>query len=120
MQFVVAAPRADAMYMSTGRFLMGAWQGNWITSRLRAALRDDGYAVEALIVAEDLGLWNWRPTALLGFNLAVNLSGAGTKRAAPCTTAVGQSVLRITTPSMPCDGSPWCDTRSFCTPLLAP
>lgn len=116
MQFVVGAPlSAD---MNTGRFLAGTSQGPWITSNLQLRKLEDGYAVEALIVGPDLGLWSWKPDTQLGFNLAVNSAGAGEPRGTPCTTGVGQSVLRVAAPRVDCDGKPWCDTRSFCWPAL--
>jgi hypothetical protein len=116
MQFVVSAPRGSDMI--TGRFLAGTSQGPWITSNLQVRSLEDGYAVEAVIVGSDLGLWSWTPNAQLGFNLAVNRAGTGEPRSAPCTTGVGQSVLRVAAPRMDCDGKPWCDTRSFCWPVL--
>lgn len=118
MQFVIAAPAgADK---NTGRFLGGEPLGPWISPHLSVTALADGYAVETLVVGADLGLWEWHPNGQLGFNLAVNLAGAGELRGAPCTTGVGQSVLRVATPQLPCDGKPWCDTRSFCSPLLSP
>jgi hypothetical protein len=116
MQFVIGAPRGAEL--STQRFVAGAPQGPWISDNLHVAPLADGYAVEALVVAADLGLWTWQPSAQLGFNLAVNLAGAGEPRAAPCTTGIGQSVLRVAMPQVDCDGKPWCDTRSFCLPAL--
>ena len=118
MQFVIGAPvGAD---MSTVRFIAGEPQGPWISENLSVMPLADGYAVEALIVGSDLGLWDWQPSGQVGFNLAVNLAGAGEPRGAPCTTGVGQSVLRVAAPQLECDGKPWCDTRSFCWPALAP
>jgi hypothetical protein len=118
MQFLVAAPSGGDM--ATGRFLAGAAQGPWISSSLSVAPLADGYAVETLIVGADLGLWSWQPSERLGFNLAVNIAGAAEPRGAPCTTQIGQSVLRVTEPRVACDGKPWCDTRSFCWPTLVP
>jgi|GEM_PF-5335282 len=116
MQFVIGAP--DGTDKTTGRYLAGEPQGPWISTNLSVAQLADGYAVETLVVGSDLGLWEWRPTGQMGFNLAVNLAGAGEPRGAPCTTGVGQSVLRVTAPQLACDGKPWCDTRSFCWPTL--
>lgn len=116
MQFVVGAPQGTAM--NTARFLAGSSQGPWITSNLSVRDLEDGYAAEALIVGSDLGLWSWQPSTQLGFNLAVNVAGAGEPRGALCTTGVGQSVLRLAAPRVDCDGKPWCDTRSFCWPAL--
>ncbi|HTU57501.1 MAG TPA: hypothetical protein VMF89_03690 [Polyangiales bacterium] len=116
MQFVIGAPEGTDMI--TGRYLAGEPQGPWISDKLSVAQLDDGYAVETLVVGSDLGLWEWRPSGQMGFNLAVNFAGAGEPRGAPCTTGVGQSVLRVAAPQLACDGRPWCDTRSFCWPLL--
>jgi hypothetical protein len=118
MQFVVATPAGVDMH--TERFVAGTPQGPWISENLSVSPLPDGYAVETLIVASDLGLWEWQPTGQIGFNLAVNLAGVGEPRGAPCTTGVGQSVLRVGTPQHDCDGKPWCDTRSFCWPVLTP
>ena len=122
MQFVVAAPQPGEAGPNTGRFLAGLSQGPWISSNLSVTQLADGYQLEALIQGPDLGLWSWKPSAQLGFNLAVNLAGAGEQRGMPCTTGVGQSVLRVdgSTPGPNCDGKPWCDTRSFCWPVLGP
>jgi hypothetical protein len=118
MQFVIGAPTgAD---MNTGRFLSGVPQGPWISTNLSVSQLPDGYVVETLVVGGDLGLWSWQPSGQLGFNLAVNLAGAGEPRGEPCTTGIGQSVLRVAAPQLDCDGKPWCDTRSFCWPVLAP
>lgn len=118
MQFVVGAP--SAADMDTGRFLAGSPQGPWISTNLSVSPLPDGYAVETLVVGSDLGLWEWQPSGQIGFNLAVNLAGVGEPRGAPCTTGVGQSVLRVAAPALECDGKPWCDTRSFCWPTLTP
>jgi hypothetical protein len=120
MQFVVAAPQAGDSRPSTGRFLAGLSQGPWISSNLNVMPLEDGYQLEALIEGPDLGLWSWHPNVKLGFNLAVNLAGAGELRGMPCTTGVGQSVLQLAAemPAENCDGKPWCDSRSFCLPGL--
>jgi hypothetical protein len=122
MQFVVAAPQPGESGPNTGRFLAGLSQGPWISSNLEVAPLADGYALEALIVGPDLGWWSWQPQAQLGFNLALNVAGAGEPRSMPCTTGIGQNVLRVAAaePAVGCDGKPWCDTRSFCWPGLGP
>ena len=109
-----------SMGLRTGRYLAGVSQGPWISQNVRTARLPDGYVVEAFIVGADLGLWTWRPNSRLGFNLAADFVGAASPRGEPCTTEVGQHVLEMAAPSAQCDGSPWCDARSFCVPALRP
>ena len=85
---------------------------------LWAGATPEGYAVEALITASDLGMWDWQPAGQLGFDLAVDFAGSGPSTDSACSTARSQLLLRVTPEAPPCAGQPWCDTRSFCVPRL--
>lgn len=122
MQFVVAAPTAGASgTMDAQRFVQGKPQGAWVTPALRVSALADGYSVEALIGAADLGLWNWSPMTQLGFSIGLDLAaapgGAGPSPSG-CAEQAGQFFLRVTDPHGACDGGPWCDARAFCTAQL--
>jgi len=131
MQFVVAAPLEETTLPDAARFIQGRPAGPWISTLLRVKPLVDGYAVEAVVTASDLGLWQWAPAERLGFSLAIDV--AGTARAAtaaapavaneapePCSARLGQLFLKREDTEDPCRGEPWCDARAFCTPVLSP
>lgn len=118
MQFVVGAPVAGGG-IEAGKFMQGKPFGPWVSKGLWAAATPDGYAVEALISASDLGMWDWQPTGQLGFDLAVDFAGSGASVESVCATARTQLLLKVANEAPPCAGQPWCDTRSFCVPRLA-
>jgi len=120
MQFVVAAPSAPAADIEAGKFMQGKSFGPWVSSALRAFATPEGYVVEASIGAADLGLWSWQPAGQLGFDLAIDFAAAGEPADPICSTARSQQFLRLAAESPPCAGQPWCDTRAFCVPQLAP
>lgn len=81
----------------------------------------DGYVVEALITATDLGLATWTPTvaASLGFDLGVDFGAPGADSS--CMNLGGALVLR-SLPMVPDGGCgrPDCTPTAFCTPRLQP
>jgi hypothetical protein len=79
-----------------------------------------GYTVEAVVQASDLGLsqWSLASGGRVGFDVAVDVGTAPT-RAGQCNYA--QFLLRLSSDTTgACAGRPFCDTRAFCTPTLAP
>jgi hypothetical protein len=120
MQFVVAAPAAADAPIDAWRFVHGDPQGAWVSPNLHTTLRPDGYSVEALITAADIGLWHWSPIGQLAFNLAIDVSGAEADPALRCGRQLGQFFLRVGQPEGSCRGEPWCDVRAFCEAALAP
>jgi hypothetical protein len=123
MQFVVAAPRADAVAgeVDAWRFTQGVSQGAWISKTVRVTALPDGYTVEAFITAADLGLWQWNPSLRLGFSVAIDLSAPpGADAASGCSTEAAQFFLRLAAPRGGCPGEPWCDARAFCDAELLP
>jgi hypothetical protein len=120
MQFVVAAPRLNAPGIEAAKFMQGKPFGPWVSTALKVAAFADGYAVEALINAADLGLWSWQPAGKLGFDLAVDFAAAGAAADPLCSSARTQTFLRLAPEEPPCAGQPWCDTRAFCLPQLLP
>ena len=118
LQFVVAAPRPSGGGIEAAKFLQGKPFGPWISTALKVATFADGYAVEALISAADLGLWSWRPVGQLGFDVAVDFALSGAALDPTCSSARTQTFLRLASREPPCAGQPWCDTRSFCVPQL--
>ena len=120
MQFVVAAPGAMGVGMEAGKFMQGKPFGPWVSNALKVLSTQDGYAVEALISAADLGLWSWQPMRQLGFDLAVDFAAAGAPLDPICSSARSQRFLKLASEAPPCAGQPWCDTRAFCVPQLAP
>ncbi|HKU41773.1 MAG TPA: hypothetical protein VJR89_26630 [Polyangiales bacterium] len=118
MQFVVAAPAAEGASIEAGRFAQGTSQGAWITPALHAARLPDGFSVEAFVGASDLGLWQWTPSAHVGFSVGIDVSGPGGSAAAGCSNRAGQFFLRLGAPVGTCRGEPWCDAGAFCRAAL--
>jgi hypothetical protein len=120
MQFVVAAPSDSEAAIEAGRFIQGNPSGPWISRALHTQPLPDGYALEALITGDDLGLWSWTPAERLGFSLVVDVASPDDTAATRCGLQLGQYFLHLSTASSTCPGEPWCDARAFCAPALAP
>jgi hypothetical protein len=117
LQFVIAAagPTIEA-----AKYMQGKPFGPWVSNNLAVTSTADGYTVETLIGAADLGLWSWQPAGQLGFDLAVDFAASGPASDAVCSSARTQTFLKVAPDLPPCAGQPWCDTRSFCGPRLSP
>lgn len=121
LQFVIAAPDAldpGASRIEAAKFMQGQPFGPWVSTAPKLLPLPDGYAVELLIAAADLGLWSWQPAGQLGFDLAVDFAAAGPTTDGLCKTGRDQAFLRLAPELPPCAGRPWCDTRAFCVPQL--
>lgn len=114
MQFVIAAPAGEGAAIEAAKFIQGVTQGPWISRALRTTRLPDGYSVEAFIGAADIGLWEWTPSARVGFSVGVDISGPGGPAANGCTNRAGQLFLRVSEPRGQCLGEPWCDAGAFC------
>jgi hypothetical protein len=120
MQFVIAAPAAAAgdaeAPVDAWRFVQGNSQGAWITERVKAQRVEGGYDVEALIVAADLGLWDWSPRQGVSFSVGVDVAGGAADPGLRCGLLLGQFFLRVADDAdETCRGEPWCDVRAFCS-----
>lgn len=117
-QFIITSPAtATTPAMRASIYRQGTLLGNWTSSRFGAFPRTGGYAVEALVVAADLGLATWSPSGQVGFDLAFNVSGMVSSPR--CSWRLGQYFLRAL-PGPPCTGDPFCETTPFCLPTLSP
>jgi hypothetical protein len=114
MQFVIAAPTAGST-MEAARFSNGVPQGAWISSNFHTSSTPDGYSVEALLTAADVGLWQWTPSARLAFSIAIDIAGAAGDANLRCGLQAGQYFLKVGGASAACTGEPWCDVRAFCS-----
>jgi hypothetical protein len=119
MQFVIAAPSQNAT-MEAARFSNGVPQGAWVSNNFRTASTPDGYSVEALITAADLGLWQWTPSDRIRFSIAIDVAGAAGDAKLHCGLQAGQYFLKVSDPTPSCKGEPWCDVRAFCSAGLLP
>jgi hypothetical protein len=119
MQMIVAAPAsASAPNPHAERFRQGSTQGAWTGAAWQVAWLADGYALEAFVVAADLGLTTWAPTGSVGLDLVIDVAGPASSPDLRCGLQLGQYFLRVQTDATSCGGEPWCDARAFCTPGL--
>jgi hypothetical protein len=51
----------------------------------------------------------------VGFNIGINIAGGSAGTGSVCPSRLGQYFLKVSTATDACSGTPWCDTRSFCT-----
>lgn len=117
-QFVVAAssgttPSTRATYYTQGAVL----GGNWTSTRFAAYPTSDGYAVEAVVVAADLGLTTWNPAAnsTVGFDLAVDVSFPTATQTGNEGHRLGQYFLHLAPGT---NRAPYTDVAGFCDPAL--
>jgi hypothetical protein len=117
VQLVVSSPDDAGAPASVGEMYrnledLGAWKGNFVTVRT-----SDGFAVEAFIVAADLGLGTWSLAAggHVGLDVSVDL---GSPSALPATCPrLAQFTIQLPDPSSgACVAA--CDVNEFCAPQL--
>ena len=102
--------------------------GPWTSTQFGTFPKADGFVFEGFVAASDLGLSSWGLSSggKVGFDVAVDVSFPTL-----CTTGLeghraGQYFFHVgTTPPDAADEAgpiqpPYLDTRSFCTPTLAP
>jgi hypothetical protein len=88
----------------------------WTSTQFASFPAADGYVVEALVTAADLGIPSWDLVSgnKVGFDLGLNLSGA-TPDAGTQGTRIGQFFLKAeATPT----GHPFQSVTAFCNPVL--
>jgi hypothetical protein len=124
VQLIVAAPAASEVSSTFGqRWVLRGATTVWPATRFAMVARPDGYALETLISASDIGIasWSLAPGARIGLDLALDVStpdGSLVTDPIDCGTRLGQFFLR-TVPRRGVDcGEPYCDTRAFCSPVL--
>ncbi len=124
-QFVIAAPGDDQTPSTRSETFPTV--GGWSFSKVIAVPRPGGYAVEAFVAAEDLGITAWTPTigAHVGVDLSIDVStpteGSGDNLQGVCTVPnrLGQFFLRVD-PAIPgWMNAPYVNTAAFCNPILA-
>jgi hypothetical protein len=114
-QIIIAAPGA-ATTARAETYAVPPTGIAWTSTQFASFPTADGYVVEALITAADLGLASWDLIAgnSLGFDLGLNVSGA-TADAGTQGTRIGQFFLKAeATPT----GHPFQGVTAFCNPVL--
>lgn len=122
-QFLARAPDQGDAQETTGEvFRQQVRLGAWREAGFSTWTRPGGYALEAFIEAEDLGLSTWSLAAggSIGLDLGVNVSTVDGSTS-DCDVRLGQYFLRdVASLVDPCLGRPYCDVGGFCTPTLSP
>jgi hypothetical protein len=117
-QLVIAAPAASVPSTRGEIFAVPPTGVAWTSTRFGAFSSSDGYVVEALVTAEDLGLTTWALVAdgHIGFDVGLNVS-AETPDGGTQGTRIGQYFLRVD-PSDAVSGHPFQSVAAFCNPTL--
>jgi hypothetical protein len=121
-QLVIAAPpRGEAMgtlaQIFRDRMLVSSWpMTQWVSVRAGSLVR-----FEAFVIARDLGLSAWTPTASqsIGFDVSVTLGTGQMSDAGLCHHLLGHFILRLAAGDGGCS-QPSCSPLAFCAPTLAP
>jgi len=115
-QLVIAAPDGAMVSTRAEVYAVPPTGVAWTSKQFAAYPRPDGYVVEAVVTAADLGLASW-PLAAgshIGFDLGLNVS-AETADGGTQGTRIGQYFLRVD-PSA--TGHPFQNVAAFCNPAL--
>jgi hypothetical protein len=123
-QFIVAAPADDTNRRNTALvFMKTASQGSWTSTEFGAWPTPDGYVVEALIRASDIGKagnWNLSGGETIGLDLAHDISASPPGMGA-CGARLGQYFIRVRQPeSGDFTDLPYWNPAAFCKPTLLP
>jgi hypothetical protein len=127
MQLIVAAPSDDMTPARRGqRFVFPGTStdstdlGAWTSTRFVSVPTATGYAVEALVVAGDLGLSAWTLAAggKVGWDLSWNIGGPEKAGIDACTTRSQQLHFRLAA-SGACT-PPYCNASALCATTLLP
>lgn len=126
MQFIVAGPEDSMTAAHRGQRFMfpdvpsgdSTDLGDWTSDDFVAVPTTNGYAVEALVVADDLDLatWTLAPGDKIGWNLSFNVGGPQPSGIDACTTRNQQFHFRAAS-SGACT-PPYCNASALCTPTL--
>jgi hypothetical protein len=125
MQLLATAPArdpsttlaVDARYNTQNQLRVA----DWTATRHIVVARSNGYALEALVAAADLGMSSWRLTSggNVGIDIAINVSVAVETQKVGCGYYLGQYYLHLS--RLPCNADgcrPYSNDAAFCTPLL--
>jgi hypothetical protein len=114
-QIIIAAPGA-ARTARAETYAVPPTGVAWTSTQFASFPTADGYVVEALITAADLGLSSWALVAgnSIGFDLGLNVSGA-TPDAGTQGTRIGQFFLKAEATAT---GHPFQGVTAFCNPVL--
>lgn len=126
-QLVAEAPRDDVTAVAIGTVYgpspTSAGVGAWNAARFRTFPRPDGYVLEAIVTADDLGLPTWKLTAgaAIGFDVSISYGGSPSEYPGdPTCLKRGDFVLRAVAPTGTTSGLPHDDVDAFCRPRLSP
>lgn len=116
-QLVIAAPQGGAPSTRAESYAVPPAGVAWTSTKFGAFPRSDGYVVEALVTASDLGLATWLLAAgrHIGFDVGLNVSAA-TPDGGTQGTRIGQYFLRVDTALTA--GHPFQSVTAFCNPVL--
>lgn len=123
-QFIVAAPPGAVSTSKRGEVYrdQALVSSPWTSTLFEGFPTQNGYVVEAVILAQDLGRGSWSLSSgnRLGFSVGVNLGKDPGGSAACEDHLLGQFYLNITGAADPsCGGGyPSCDVNAFCAPDL--
>lgn len=120
-QFILEAPPDDATSVSIG--LPNPREPTaWSASTYRAFPATDGYVVEAILGATELGLASWPlvEDGHIGFSLSIGVGGTpGMYPGAPDCQKIGDFYLNAVAPTAQASGMPHDTVGAFCNPRLA-
>ncbi len=120
-QFIIGAPPDATTIARSGTvYFMTAKRGAWTSSNFAAYPTPEGYVVEALLQADDLGLRNWTLAAgrRIGWNFGHDVSAP--MMVAPDGCAQRQAeYFQHENPAFPMEHA-YKNARSFCAPMLLP
>ena len=116
-QLIIAAPQGSTPSTRAETYAVPPTGVAWTSTKFGAFLRSDGYVVEALLTASDLGLTTWLLEAgrHVGFDVGLNVSAA-TPDGGTQGTRIGQYFLRVDTALTA--GHPFQSVTAFCNPVL--
>jgi hypothetical protein len=120
IQLIAAAPSNSMTTETAGEMWRGGtgyiapWTGKYVAVRT-----SDGFDIEALVVAADLGIasWSLAPGSHVGLDVAVDL-GDPTMPATSCPR-LGQFIMQPPDPEAGGCNKAACNTSAFCAPVLA-
>lgn len=115
MQLVAAAPSGSMAVIGEG-YRDAVDQGPWTPAEFGTYTTSTGFALEAFIVAGDLGLSTWTLASgdSLGLDIAINVSYPLASTMGAQGHRAGQYFLHVASSPI---GAPYADPRSFCVPM---
>jgi Carbohydrate family 9 binding domain-like len=120
-QFIIGAPPDATTIARTGTvYFMSVKRGAWTSPNFAAYPTQEGYVVEALLQAADLGLTTWSLAAgdRIGWNFGHDVSAPMIVTAGSCAQRQAE-YFQHEVPAFPLDHA-YKNARSFCAPMLLP